>query len=153
MLLAIALLTLPFIARRALGVPRTSYLVGFAIPKGAAGMARGAAASRGGAAGPSPLAMAAMGPAALLMTPQGQGMAKKGLALAMNARKGDPKAKARVQSIKQKAARGDPKAKAELNALKAGELARQRVADAEGVDPDELEDDYDDGDDYEDGEE
>ncbi len=129
----IAFLALPYFVRSRVGLPSHSSYLG-AIPKGAGKMAM----------------TAALGPAALLMTPQGKAAVAKGIVLAKNARSGDPKAKTKVKQVQVKAKQGDPKAKKELAALQAAEAVRQAaLADELDEDDDFLDEDEDDEDDYE----
>lgn len=146
-LFALLVLLAPYIVRKQLG--SNVSLMG-AIPKGlvskGAGFASSAMAARGAggaSAGPSPVAMAALGPAALLTTPQGKAAVAKGLTTIQAARKGDPKAKRKVRATKAKARMGDKKAKRELAALQAAEMVRRDVQEA---DADFDEDDDFDGD-------
>lgn len=153
MLMVLALLAAPyFVRRKILGLPPANYLVGFLPPglaaKGA-GLAKSQMAARSGggspapAAGPSPMAMAALGPAALLTTPQGKAGVAKGLTLLKSAAKGNPKAKAKVARTKRRAAAGDPQAKRDLAALKAAQMVQEEVDDMdEDEDQDELEGDW-----------
>lgn len=96
--------------------------------------------------GPSPLAMAALGPAALLTTPQGKAAVARGIVLAKSAASGNKKSKQRVATTKQKAARGDPKAKRELQALQAAEMVRAKAAEED----EDFDNEYEDGDEDED---
>ena len=85
---------------------------------------------------------AALGPAAMLTTPQGKAAVAKGLVLAQSARNGNPKSRAKVKKIHDAAKRGDPKARQAVAALRAGELVRaQAEEDLEDEESDELDDD------------
>lgn len=106
-----------WLAQRAATGHGSRAIVG-AVPKGAGSMAM----------------TAALGPAALLTTPQGKAAVAKGLVLAQSARKGNPRSKAKVAKIKRDARRGDPKAKQAATVLATAEAVRSQAED-------ELEDD------------
>lgn len=126
----IFLLALPFLLRSAVRVAAGNDTLGAAAP-------RRAPAARS-APGPGLAMTAALGPAALLTTPQGKAVLTKGLVLARGAKKGDPKAKRRVAATKAKARAGDPKAKKELAVIKAAE----KYDDENPAEGDDEEEDY-----------
>lgn len=146
----VALLALPYVLMRVAG-RRGADVLGFSIPKGlvskAGGFARSMAAPTpapaqpGAAQGPSPAAMAALGPAAILTTPQGKSAVAKGLKLAQSARRGNPKSRAKVARIKSRAKSGDPEARHAYAALRTGQMLRER---AQELDDDDFDDEADD---------
>ena len=146
------MLAIPYIVRRALE-RQTGMTLGF-IPKGALAMAKKhgptaakmamgpqPGAAQPGAAQPSgmpsPMAMAALGPAAMLTTPQGKALVAKGIKTAAKARKGDPKARKKIAQTRARAKAGDPKAKREMAALEAGEMLREEMDEDSEMDEEE----------------
>lgn len=155
MVAALLVLALPFLMKRVVAPHARMSGIGFIPPAVAskgmsfaksqmapkpAGGAKGAPA-----AGPSPMAMAALGPAALLTTPQGKAGVAKGITLLKSAAKGNPKSKARVKQIKRDAARGNPKAQQEMAALEAAQMVQDEADEMdedEELESDDLSGDY-----------
>lgn len=132
----LAILAVPYLIQSAGSV--AGFVLGLALPGGALSMATKLAKSQAGAgagAGSPGLAMtAALGPAALLTTPQGKAALSKGLSLATKARNGDPAARKRVAKIKAQAAAGDPVAKRSYDVMKSAQELREASQDEGGDD-------------------
>lgn len=136
-----------WLAQRAAAGPGSRAYVG-AVP----GLAAAAHVARGAASSPatrSTVMTAALGPAALLTTPQGKAAVARGLVLAQSARRGNPKAQAKVKTIQSAARRGDPEARRQYAALQTGEALRQSARadrdDGGGDDGDQELDELEDG--------
>lgn len=143
MIYLLALFALPYLLKKGMGVnphfisnKSSSSMVGFG-PADALKIAK-KQAQGGGGAGPSPVAMAALGPAALLTTPQGKAAVAKGLVMAKKAAAGDRKSQKQIKDTQRRAAQGDPQAKKDLAALRAAQMVQDHVDEEDDDDSDDY---------------